>query len=210
MRSAFWNCSRGARCWVLHDGCGYFPGDVWTYERFSEVQGERQGSARALGGDERAVRHDRFRLWVWQFAAGAEVGGVAGAVEKSGILEEQRRCADGGYGLECSGVLAGEDGGGSILSKPFHLGAAGEKQEIKRERVFDLRECGVCVHDDAVAARDVDGDSHGSQSHLYTGAAKDVDGGDGFDFLKSVRDETKDAFHGLNAVRWKVNAKGEE
>lgn len=85
-----------------------------------------------MGGDERAVRHDRFRLRVRQFVAGAEVGGVAGAVEKPGILEEQRGGADGGDGLEGSGVLACEDGGGSILSQPFHLGTAGEKQEIER------------------------------------------------------------------------------
>lgn len=66
------------------------------------------------------------------------------------------------------------------------------------------------MHDDAAAAGDVDGESHGSQSHLYTGAAENVDGGDGFDFFKSVRDETEDTFHGLNVVRGKVNAEGDE
>ncbi len=135
--------------------------------------------------------------------------GVAAAGEEAGIVEHGGRGADRGEPAT-GGVLCEHKGADAwIGAEKGDAGAAGKKETIEVARNGeDGGKGGVSVERDAGAPGDVDALGQRGGDDLNTRAAKEVDGGDGFDFLKTGGEDCQNAGHGVKLARMSGAAHG--
>ena len=173
------------------DGCRDFGGFFRGNQGGDQGEAEVDGGARAARGEQAAVEHGALvGEDVGEFSGYTGVGGVAASGEQAGVVQHGGGGANGGE-QGARGVVAGDefahDGRGA---EQGHAGSSGQEQTIERRgfgREGSEREIGV--EGDGVATGDVDAGAESGDSYLATGTAKEVDGRDGFEFFKSLRQD---------------------
>jgi hypothetical protein len=113
-------------------------------------------------------------------------------------VEHGGRGADGGEPAT-GGVLREHEGADARIGAEMgDAGTAGENEAIEVARGGeDGGKGGVGVKRDAGAAGDVDALGQRGGDDLDARAAKEVDGGDGFDFFKTGGEDCQNAGHGV-------------
>lgn len=179
------------------DGSRDFGGFFGGYEGGDQSQTKVDRGACAARGEQASVEHGALvGEDVWEFSGHAGVGGVAASGEQAGIVQHGGRGADGGE-QGAGGVVAGNQfAHGGRGAEERHAGSAGQEQAIEGRGVGgEGGEGQVGVKREGVAAGDVDAGTEGGEGNLAAGAAEEVDGGDGFEFFKSFRQDNQDRGH---------------
>lgn len=191
------------------DGFGDLGGLGGGEEFFDEGEAEIEGGACAAGGDEVAVDDDALRGEnVFEFVGGAGVCGVALVFEQAGVVEDGGRGADGGEPF-AAGCLGADDGGNAEIGAKFsHAGAARENEQIEGAACGNGGKQTVGLDGDVVFAFDGGLFAQGGDGDLGSGAAEDVDRGDGFNFFKSLWQNDEDRRHGFRNTMISTNAPG--
>ncbi len=178
---------------------GFFRGNEFGDEGEAEVE----GGAGAARSEDVAVEDDALvGEDGGEFVGDARVRGVAAADEQAGVVEDDGRGADGGEEF-AGGVVAGDEfEHGGRGAEGGDAGAAGEQETIPRRRGGrsgrdgKIGEEEVGLDGDLVATDYAAHGAEGGEGDEATGAAEDVDGGDGFEFFKSLWQDDKDRGHG--------------
>lgn len=181
------------------DRSGDFLGFFGAEEQLDEAEAEIKGGAGAARGKDVAVEDDAFVGESFgQFGGDGRVGGVAAVGEEAGVVE------DGGSGADradeaAGGVMAKDDcADARVGTESFSAGTAG-KEDCVEVVGFDGGQRGVGVEGKVCAAAgDVNGFTEGGDGDIGAGAAQEVDGSDGLDFLKSLREDCENGGHGKN------------
>lgn len=121
--------------------------------------------------------------------------GVAAPREQSGIMEEQGSRTDGREPAICGSITPTQGGDPRIRSELFHVWASGEEKAVHCVILGKALQKGVAAQDDARATGDFQCSGGGAKTDLNAGTAEQVHGGDGLDFLKTIRDDCEHLGH---------------
>jgi len=172
-------------------------------EQSDEVQAEFDGRAGAAGGGEVAVGDDALvGDDAGEFVGDGGVGGVATPDKEAAIVEDGRRGADGGEPA-AGGVLGEHEGADArVFAEEFHPGTAGEEKQSEGGGGREGAEGEVGVGRDVAAAGGMAVVGERGYGDGDAGPAEEIDGGEGFDFLKAVEEEDERAGHGGGNFRF--------
>jgi len=129
------------------------------------------------------------------------VRGVAAAGEQAGVVQHGGRGADRGEEFAGGVVARDEFADGGRGAEVLHAGSAGEEEAVEGRGVGgQLGEKRVGFEDELVATDDAARGTEGGDGHGAAGAAEHVDGGDGFEFFKTLWQDGEDSGHGMNGM----------
>ena len=136
------------------------------------------------------------------------MGRVAFPVEETGVVKDGRRGADRGEPAAGGSLRADEIDDAGIGAEPFYARAAGQHEQVEDAAGGERRERGIRVQGDAGAAGDVSRVAEGGERHVGVGAAKNIDGGDGFDLFKTLWQNDEDRGHVFRVNTMSTDAPG--
>ncbi len=163
-----------------------------------EGEAEVEGGAGAARGEDFAVGDGALGgKDGGEFTGDARVGGVTTSGEQAGVVQHGGRGANGGEPGTGLVVLEHEGAHTRVGTEAGDAGTAGEEKGIgSRRGRRQVGEQAVGFEHHRVATRDAAGGAEGGDGDGDAGAAKDVNGRDGFEFFKTLWQDDKDRGHG--------------
>jgi len=180
------------------DGAVDFGGGGGRREVGDQGEAEVEGGSSAAGGEDFAIGHG---------ALGGEdggelvgdtwVSGVAASGKQAGVVEDGGRGTNGGKPGSGLVVLEHEGEHPRVGAEAGDTGSAGKHQGIGDGRGRrQVGEQAIGFEHHRVATGDAPGGAEGGDGDGHARAAKDVNGGDGFEFFKTLWQDDKDRGHG--------------
>lgn len=124
--------------------------------------------------------------------------GVAVSLQYARRLQHRRCGADGRK--QAAGLMLGPHAGEDCLAGLYEFYPRSAGQEHAVERLFaDRGQWGIPVQGDAISSGDMFVIPEGGDGDFGAGAAQQVDGRDGFNFFKTVRQDCENRRHGLHS-----------
>lgn len=170
-------------------------GDLCAHHHFGDFEGELDGGAGALAGDELAVVADAsgavFDIVIEAAFQAGETGGVFSGEDAKGREDDGGGGADGGDEAALLVVAFDELGDEVGLVEVFGAFSATGDDEGIEENLAEFLDGAVGAEGDVVAADEVDavgfaGAGDAGVGDIHTGAVENITGGDGFHFFGSI------------------------
>lgn len=163
-----------------------------------EGEAEVEGGASAAGGEDFTIGHGALvGEDGGELVGDTWVGGVAASGEQAGVVEDGGRGANGGKPGSGLMVLEHEGAHPRISAEAGDTGSAGKHKGIGGRRGRrQVGEQAIGFKHHCVATGDAAGGAEGRDGDGDARATKDVNGGDGFEFFKTLWQDDKDRGHG--------------
>ncbi len=187
----------------MRDLGGFFGSEKF----FDEHETEIESGAGTTRGDEALIHnhalagHDRCEL-----TGHGEMRRVSFSGQQTGIVQNCGRSADGGQPAAGISLSPDKRNDAWISTEIFHTRTSGEDEKIEGASLGQRGKRGVRMQGDAAASGDMDSVGQRSDDHLGTGAPQQIDGGDGFNFLKTLWQNKKNRGHGWEITTMSTDA----
>lgn len=190
------------------DALRHFPGFVGRDQFFHQQQAKIDRRAGPAGRQQVAVGHDSLAAQdSRQFVRDGKMGGVSSTNEKPGIMQHGGSGADGREPTPGGMVTEHQRANPGIGAEVFYTRPAGQEQTVEITR-FHGREGRVGVQGHAGAAGHMDALGERGDGDLDPRPAQQVDRCDGFNFLKTLRQDCENRGHGVSLGGMSPDAHG--